>query len=64
MVDNVSKNKFEMGDEFLTALVVFAWQTLSVAFNYTSRSLLQKGKSSAGNKSFSAKVSVLCVDYI
>lgn len=48
MVDNVSKNKCEMGDEFLTALVVFAWQALSVAFNYMSRSLLQRGKSSGG----------------
>ncbi len=57
MVDNVSKNKFEMGDEFLTALVVFAWQTLSVAFNHTSRSLLLRGKSSV----VLAKVSVLCV---
>lgn len=34
IVDNVSKNTLKVGDESLMALVVLAWQTLSVAFNY------------------------------
>lgn len=34
MVDYVSKNTLKMGDKSLMVLVVLAWQTLSVAFNY------------------------------